>query len=441
MTRWHHVRPAATAGILAAWLVLGPALPSAAQPPGDFEHLTTRFPLTGAHVRVPCEDCHLQGVFSGTPIQCGLCHTRGGPWQADGKPLDHVPSSDQCDDCHVTNSWTPARFDHGNVTSPCATCHNGGFATGKPIHHVPSSDDCEACHGTIAWSPAFFDHAGITTGCVSCHNGQIATGKNPGHIPSSDACETCHNTRRWEGAGFDHTGITTGCVSCHNGQVATGKPNGHPPSSDACETCHDTRTWQTAGFDHTGITTGCVSCHDGRTAIGKNPGHIPSSDACETCHDTRSFAGARFDHSTVTGNCASCHDGQTATGTPSGHFIVTGIDCVECHLTTAWLPTTFRHTSPNYPGDHAGNPPCQSCHTGNSPVVAWPFPAYAPDCAGCHANDFRPDPHLKIQSPQTRYTVGELRDCTGACHTYSDATLTTITRSRTGQHRVNRSSW
>ena len=36
------------------------------------------------------------------------------------------------------------------------------------------------------------------------------------------------------------------------------------------------------------------------------------------------------------------------------------------------------------------------------------------------------------------YTVSELRDCTGACHVYTDATMTTIQRSRPGpEHRVN----
>jgi hypothetical protein len=349
MTSQGRRRLVSALGIGAAWLAFGLAPPSAAQPPGDFEHLTTRFPLTGAHVRVPCEGCHLGGVFSGTPIQCGQCHTRGGPRQADGKSLQHLPSSDQCGDCHVTNWWTPARFDHSGVTSPCATCHNGGFATGKPPNHVPSSNDCQACHGTLSWVPAFFDHASITTNCFTCHNGTLATGKHPGHIQSSNACETCHNTRSWEGA--------------------------------------------------------------------------------------------RFDHATITGNCSSCHDGRTATGTSPGHFVVTGMDCVECHRTSAWLPTTFRHTSPNYPGDHAGNLDCRACHTSNSAAVAWRFPSYAPDCAGCHADDFRPDPHRKVESPQLQYTVSELRDCSGACHTYADATLTTLTRSRSGQHSVRSGGW
>ena len=76
-----------------------------------------------------------------------------------------------------------------------------------------------------------------------------------------------------------------------------------------------------------------------------------------------------------------------------------------------------------------------SCHTTNAETVVWAFVAYKPDCAGCHANDYRSDPHVKYQSPTTvRYTVGELRNCAGACHIYTDSTMTTIKTTRTGHH-------
>jgi len=78
---------------------------------------------------------------------------------------------------------------------------------------------------------------------------------------------------------------------------------------------------------------------------------------------------------------------------------------------------------------------CNACHTTNSEVMAWPFAAYKPDCAGCHASRFKPGEHKKIASPTVYYTVGELKDCSGSCHTYADATLTRITKSRSGEHR------
>jgi hypothetical protein len=100
------------------------------------------------------------------------------------------------------------------------------------------------------------------------------------------------------------------------------------------------------------------------------------------------------------------------------------------------VPTLrYRHTSGNYPGDHNSGVTCVACHTGNSQVIAWRHAAYAPACAGCHAGDFKPSAHKKVDSPTLLYTVGELRNCAGACHEYTNSSLTTIRRSRTGEHR------
>ena len=61
------------------------------------------------------------------------------------------------------------------------------------------------------------------------------------------------------------------------------------------------------------------------------------------------------------------------------------------------------------------------------------------DRGDCHANDFEPGPHKKYENPDTRYTVGELRDCTGAGHVYTDSTLTRIKNRRNGpEHRPSR---
>jgi hypothetical protein len=420
------------AALAAAICLLG-ALAAGAQQRLDFDHFRTGFPLTGAHERVPCEACHTGGVFEGTPSACGTCHEPASIRAATAKPPDHIPTSNLCGDCHVVTTWSEVRFDHRDVTGSCMSCHNGAMADGKPASHIVTSQDCGVCHRTLSWSPARFDHEGITTGCFQCHNGSTATGKPPSHPPTGNDCETCHDTRTWANARFDHTGITTGCFQCHNGAAATGKPPSHPPSSNDCETCHDTNSWATAGFDHTGITTGCIRCHDGATAIGKPPSHPPSGNDCEMCHDTRTFAGATFDHSRVTGSCMSCHNGTTATGKGAGHF-VTSQDCNACHATTRWTPVlAYRHASPAYP-DHGARVACRECHTANTEVATWPFAGFKPDCAGCHFNDFRPGPHRKTESPETFYTASELRDCSGACHVYRDATLTSISRSRSGEH-------
>ena len=53
--------------------------------------------------------------------------------------------------------------------------------------------------------------------------------------------------------------------------------------------------------------------------------------------------------------------------------------------------------------------------------------SYQPDCAGCHANRYKPDPHKKTDN--TRYTVLELKNCAGSCHIEG--------KLRSGQHRAS----
>ncbi|MDH3519274.1 MAG: hypothetical protein OEM49_02360 [Myxococcales bacterium] len=272
--------------------------PARAQSGAAFDHSTTRFPLTGSHRREPCESCHAEGLFAGTPDRCELCHDGSGLRAQTEKTRDHVSSSNRCDDCHDTVIWSRAVFDHSGVEGRCATCHDGMQATGKPLDHILTNGDCGSCHSTLAWTPASFDHANIT------------------------------------------------------------------------------------------------------------------------------------------GTCAGCHDGVTATGIDTGHFVTTS-DCGACHDTRRWSPSTFRHASAGYSGDHRRALDCTACHTTNRDSVPWPSPGYAPDCAACHATDFKPDAHKKVDSPPILYTVAELKDCTGACHEYTDSSFSTIRQTRSGEHRVS----
>ena len=147
-----------------------------------------------------------------------------------------------------------------------------------------------------------------------------------------------------------------------------------------------------------------------------------------------------MDHSRVTATCAACHNGTTAPGKPPKHLVTT-LPCETCHRTVAWTPVIYRHMSPAYP-DHGPALGCASCHTSNAQTIGWKFPAYRPDCAGCHAINYRPMAHPKFERPATvYYTVMELKDCTGACHIYTDNTQRSIKTRRQGEHRANRGGW
>lgn len=292
----------------------------------------------------------------------------------------------RCESCHVQGVF------RGTPTS-CAGCHLPGNrlgATPRPARHVPTNQPCDSCHRTVAWQPALFSHAGVAPGsCVTCHNGGTSTGKPANHVPTAASCDACHRTSAWHPAGYNHATVVPGsCITCHNGSTATGKPANHLVTAASCDSCHRTTAWRPASFSHTSVAPG---------------------------------------------TCITCHNGSTATGKPNGHFVTTR-SCDACHRTTAWTPVlAYSHVSPAYRA-HSSSVTCAACHT-TSEVIAWRFAAYKPDCAGCHADRFKPDAHKKVESPTILYTVSELRDCSGSCHQYTDATFTKISRMRSGQHR------
>jgi hypothetical protein len=356
-----------------------------------FDHFSTGFELRGAHQDLQCESCHQRGIFAGTPRACKQCHERNGLLDTSFKPQGHIPTSGNCNSCHNSFNWQEiTRVDHSMLPQNCALCHNGRSAEGKPVNHVVSSQQCELCHSSIAWVPASFNHNSVNQPCFSCHNNTIATGKNSRHIQTNQDCQSCHSTFGWVPATFNHAGVTGNCQSCHNGVQAEGKDNDHVLTNQDCNACHSTVAWEPANFSHAGVT----------------------------------------------GNCQSCHNGSTATGKDNGHF-QTSLDCSSCHSKVAWQPDKFSHRSPNYPGQHSRNLGCTDCHTTNAQAISWRFAAYQPACAGCHAGDFKPGPHKKHENPDVKYSVSELRNCTGACHVYTNNSLTTIKDFRSGEHRVS----
>jgi hypothetical protein len=117
--------------------------------------------------------------------------------------------------------------------------------------------------------------------------------------------------------------------------------------------------------------------------------------------------------------------------------MTTSLDCSTCHHYPNWSTVTFAHTSAEYPGEHRGSPACTACHTTNTDKATWQFAAYRPGCGGCHANSFKPEAHLKTGEGMT-YNLSELQNCSGACHIYTDAKLTTISKARpAGHHKVS----
>ena len=253
--------------------------------------------------------------------------------------------------------------------------------------------------------------------------------KHAGHLPTTQDCSICHVPGTFLNAFFDHTGIFDNCASCHNGTNATGMPPvplEHPdPLGKDCSICHNTTAFIGASYDHTGIVDGCATCHDGNTAIGMdaktNPAHWPTSRDCSDCHTTATFLSGTWIHEVNSaGQCDSCHSQAGGARTkPAGHLSTTS-QCDVCHSTNGWVPSNFSHDpNGNYPGDHRRQPTCSACHGATiSATIPYPFTAYTPDCAACHANDFEPkDKHIGGESG----TIQQNKDCASAgCHSVRD---------------------
>ncbi len=78
------------------------------------QHQTT-FPLTGAHISVPCATCHVNNVFAGLSTACISCHLKD--WQGTTNPNHAAAAFPQtCAICHTTTNWPGATFDHNTQT-------------------------------------------------------------------------------------------------------------------------------------------------------------------------------------------------------------------------------------------------------------------------------------------------------------------------------------
>ncbi len=340
--------------------------------PMAFDHASTGFPLIGRHRNAACRDCHASLVFAQVASSCADCHTdvhRG------SKGLN-------CQDCHSPQRW-----------SERAQSADEHARAGFPLRGGHALVECARCHVGEGES----HQARISAACVSCHSADYAATTSPNHQAAgySTRCESCHDPARttWGGAGFDH--------------ALTGFPLVGAHRLAACQSCH-------AGGRFRGTPRDCYSCHQGDYAGTTNPNHPSAgfSTTCESCHDPSrpSWAGAGFNHS-LTGfalagahalaTCASCHAGGRYRGTPRDCYschqadydrtqipnhLASGFStqCVTCHSTTAWSPSSWDHDSQFFrinTGKHRGKwSNCTICHPNSASFADF-------TCFNCHAHD------------------------------------------------------
>jgi hypothetical protein len=345
-------------------------------------------PVSHIPVSSECDTCHTRGYISWSPANmnhtgltaCSTCHS--GAYLAQNaqiKPATHLVTALQCNSCHnSTVTWASnPKPNHTGYVNNCSTnCHDGNptHAIGKPVNHVPTTAQCDTCHNTTSFllTPPM-NHAGTAGQCASCHNGSYTTlgaqAKTAKHIPTTQSCDVCHTTSAWRPTSFAHTGVATGtCLTCHNGTNAAGKSVPHVPTTQSCDGCHRINAWMplVTPYSHTGVAAGtCSTCHiNSYPSIDVKPAsHIPTTAACDACHTKTAWLPlTKYAHTGVgTGTCQNCHVSPYTSITlmPSNHIPVTlggmlGRECSLCHTST----TSFMTEKMN----HGSVTVCKNCH-------------------------------------------------------------------------------
>jgi hypothetical protein len=258
---------------------------------------------------------------------CVSCHSAA---SGTGKLAGHMATSDSCQSCHGTGTWsTVLRVDHTQVLGSCTSCHDGRVARGKTTSHISSGTDCASCHTTVAWTPARFDHSGVAAHtCTTCHDALHAVGKPLNHVPTSAQCDTCHGTLGWKPALMDHTTLTASCATCHNNNVALGVPVGHIGTQRDCATCHSYPDWTALRFAHASASypgdhraaPACVACHTGNTdqIAWASPADAGSCGGCHAkdfnpARHPKVVGGANYTASELHNCSGACHVYSDAT--------------------------------------------------------------------------------------------------------------------------------
>ncbi|MFT7691557.1 MAG: nitrate/TMAO reductase-like tetraheme cytochrome c subunit [Candidatus Latescibacterota bacterium] len=326
--------------------------------------------LVGGH-ELACADCHLEASFKSIPSNCESCHralfdkTTNPDHHAAGYPI-------RCKECHESIAWQPASVAHdtldfalegahgrilcidchldndfSSLAADCIDCHDDDFNAAVDPNHIEQlfSQDCTECHSIDAWEPATFDHDLTEFPLTGAHKEIEAD------------CTSCHT-------GGIFAELASDCIDCHEDDFKDVEDPNHVEQlfSQDCTECHSLDAWEPATFDHD------------LTEFPLTGAHKEIEADCVSCHIAGVFAELPSD-------CIDCHQKDE----PVDHF---SPECVECHTTTAWEPSTFDH-EPLFPlirGNHKEyRDSCTSCHL--DPAAYEIF-----TCTDCHDGEHdRPD--------------------------------------------------
>lgn len=373
---------------------------------GAIDHNTTRFPLTGKHKKVKCNDCHIvngkrkfkfplaekkfcnnchknvhKKQFSSKFSQksCAECHTTNNfkkfkvfnhnktKFKLTGK---HKDFKNKCGSCHIkTNKMMPTtppkparKFIFASKSKGyCQDCHKNVHT--KQFHKKFSKKSCADCHTTKTFKKRpTFDHDMTRfplkgkhkdNKCTECHKKTKRTIPTKPPKPmrkyifpklESKNCNNCHKD--------PHRGaFGSKCYQCHNENSWKSSKNFHRNFDMSgvhytltCEECH------TKDRKLEGLSSQCILCHQ------KDDIHARTLPECSDCHRQSFWEINAFQHSTSlfpllgahrTLECSACHQQGTYAGLTN--------DCQGCHAARATTVTSPDHSSDAFTE-------CKSCH-------------------------------------------------------------------------------
>jgi nitrate/TMAO reductase-like tetraheme cytochrome c subunit len=194
------------------------------------QHNKTAFILQGAHVAVPCFDCHRKTEtwsFREIGKKCADCHKN---IHGDAINKKYFPE-ENCLSCHTSNTWSEINFDHSktsfkllgaHITQPCKKCHfSQTNEDTKQQKFSGLSMSCTSCHKDKHFNQ--FDKEG-TTDCSRCHvfdnwkpskfNHNITAFKLDGKHENL-TCNKCHKPTQTNNNIYIQYKISGKCESCH----------------------------------------------------------------------------------------------------------------------------------------------------------------------------------------------------------------------------------
>jgi len=242
--------------------------------------------------------------------------------------------------------------------------------------HLNLQNDCFACH-----SPG---QGALTQKCIECHNiseiGLItATGVKRDQINFKSS--TLHQSI-----------INIQCLDCHTEHNGLSRENA------------------TLNFRHDvlpeNLLSTCAKCHSDKKPED-NLHKIINAD-CSNCHQADKWERVEFKHELIgdkVNDCSGCHENKKP-GDAFHNGLGKTIQCVQCHTTTAWNPSTFDHTKYfRFDRNHPSN--CSDCHNTKES-----FKTYT--CYNCHEHN-----PSRIEKEHLKEGIRNFANCV-ECHRSGD---------------------